>query len=225
MNEIRNFTMNFGPQHPAAHGVLRLVLEMDGEVIQKADPHIGLLHRGTEKLAESKPFNQSIGYMDRLDYVSMMCNEHAYVHGHRAAARRRRAGARAVHPRDVRRSHARAEPPDVARRARARHRRDDGLPARVQGTRRPHGLLRGGVRHAHACHLLPPGRRVSRSAGLHAEVPGFEVALAEERRLDERGAPGLAARFHRRVRRALSRRASTNTKRCSPTTASGSSAR
>jgi len=77
--EIRNYTMNFGPQHPAAHGVLRLVLEMDGEVIQKADPHIGLLHRGTEKLAESKPFNQSIGYMDRLDYVSMMCNEHAYV--------------------------------------------------------------------------------------------------------------------------------------------------
>ena len=79
MSEIRNFTLNFGPQHPAAHGVLRLVLEMDGEVIHKADPHIGLLHRGTEKLAESKPFNQSIGYMDRLDYVSMMCNEHAYV--------------------------------------------------------------------------------------------------------------------------------------------------
>src|SRR4026209_1833372 len=70
--------MNFGPQHPAAHGVLRLVLEMDGEVVQKADPHIGLLHRATEKLAESKPWNQSIGYMDRLDYVSMMCNEHAY---------------------------------------------------------------------------------------------------------------------------------------------------
>ena len=71
--------MNFGPQHPAAHGVLRLVLEMDGEVIERADPHIGLLHRATEKLAESKPYNQSIGYMDRLDYVSMMCNEHAYV--------------------------------------------------------------------------------------------------------------------------------------------------
>ena len=76
---INNYTINFGPQHPAAHGVLRLVLELDGETIQKADPHIGLLHRGTEKLAESKPFNQSIGYMDRLDYVSMMCNEHAYV--------------------------------------------------------------------------------------------------------------------------------------------------
>ena len=71
--------MNFGPQHPAAHGVLRLILEMDGEVIERADPHIGLLHRATEKLAENKPFNQSIGYMDRLDYVSMMCNEHAYV--------------------------------------------------------------------------------------------------------------------------------------------------
>jgi NADH-quinone oxidoreductase subunit D len=79
MPEIQNFTLNFGPQHPAAHGVLRLVLEMDGEVIVRADPHIGLLHRATEKLAESKPYNQNIGYMDRLDYVSMMCNEHAYV--------------------------------------------------------------------------------------------------------------------------------------------------
>src|ERR1043165_3223150 len=79
MPEIRNYTLNFGPQHPAAHGVLRLILELDGEVIQSADAHIGLLHRATEKLAESKPYNQSIGYMDRLDYVSMMCNEHAYV--------------------------------------------------------------------------------------------------------------------------------------------------
>lgn len=79
MAEIQSFSLNFGPQHPAAHGVLRLVLEMDGEVILNADPHVGLLHRGTEKLAESKPFNQSIGYMDRLDYVSMMCNEHGYV--------------------------------------------------------------------------------------------------------------------------------------------------
>ena len=79
MPEIRNFTLNFGPAHPAAHGVLRLVLEMDGEVIVRADPHIGLLHRATEKLAESKQYNQSIGYMDRLDYVSMMCNEHGYV--------------------------------------------------------------------------------------------------------------------------------------------------
>ncbi len=79
MAEIRNYTMNFGPQHPAAHGVLRLVLELDGEVIERADPHIGLLHRATEKLAEHKTFIQSVPYMDRLDYVSMMVNEHAYV--------------------------------------------------------------------------------------------------------------------------------------------------
>ncbi|MFB3080872.1 MAG: NADH-quinone oxidoreductase subunit D [Nitrosomonadaceae bacterium] len=79
MTEIRNYTMNFGPQHPAAHGVLRLVLELDGEVVQRADPHIGLLHRATEKLAENKPYIQSVPYMDRLDYVSMMVNEHAYV--------------------------------------------------------------------------------------------------------------------------------------------------
>ncbi|HWZ73890.1 MAG TPA: NADH-quinone oxidoreductase subunit D [Casimicrobiaceae bacterium] len=78
MSEIRNYTMNFGPQHPAAHGVLRLVLELDGEVIQRADPHIGLLHRATEKLAEYKTYLQSLPYMDRLDYVSMMSNEHAY---------------------------------------------------------------------------------------------------------------------------------------------------
>lgn len=79
MAEIRNYTMNFGPQHPAAHGVLRLVLELDGEVVQRADPHIGLLHRATEKLAEHKMYIQSVPYMDRLDYVSMMSNEHAYV--------------------------------------------------------------------------------------------------------------------------------------------------
>jgi len=79
MPELQNFTLNFGPQHPAAHGVLRLVLEMDGEVIQRADPHVGLLHRATEKLAETKPYVQNVGYMDRLDYVSMMCNEHGYV--------------------------------------------------------------------------------------------------------------------------------------------------
>ncbi len=78
MAEIKNYTLNFGPQHPAAHGVLRLVLELDGEVVQRADPHIGLLHRATEKLAEHKTFIQSLPYMDRLDYVSMMCNEHAY---------------------------------------------------------------------------------------------------------------------------------------------------
>ncbi|MEQ1516643.1 MAG: NADH-quinone oxidoreductase subunit D [Usitatibacteraceae bacterium] len=79
MPEIKNYTMNFGPQHPAAHGVLRLVLELDGEVVQRADPHIGLLHRATEKLAETRTYLQNLPYMDRLDYVSMMVNEHAYV--------------------------------------------------------------------------------------------------------------------------------------------------
>jgi NADH-quinone oxidoreductase subunit D len=79
MAEIKNYTVNFGPQHPATHGVLRLVLELDGEVIQRADPHIGMLHRATEKLAEHKTYLQSVPYMDRLDYMSMMSNEHAYV--------------------------------------------------------------------------------------------------------------------------------------------------
>jgi len=77
-SEIKNFTMNFGPQHPAAHGVLRLVLEMDGEVITRADPHVGLLHRGTEKLIEYKNYQQALPYFDRLDYVSMMASEHCY---------------------------------------------------------------------------------------------------------------------------------------------------
>ena len=76
--ETRNHTISFGPQHPAAHGVLRLILELDGEVVQRADPHVGLLHRGTEKLAETRTWVQSVPYMDRLDYVSMMVNEHAY---------------------------------------------------------------------------------------------------------------------------------------------------
>ncbi|MBM93743.1 MAG: NADH-quinone oxidoreductase subunit D [Legionellales bacterium] len=78
MAEMKNYTFNFGPQHPAAHGVLRLILEVEGEVVKSADPHIGLLHRATEKLAETKPYLNNVGYMDRLDYVSMMCNEHGY---------------------------------------------------------------------------------------------------------------------------------------------------
>ncbi|UUZ68656.1 hypothetical protein LP416_01435 [Polaromonas sp. P2-4] len=109
MAEIKNYTLNFGPQHPAAHGVLRLVLELDGEVIQRADPHIGLLHRATEKLAESKTYIQSLPYMDRLDYVSMMSNEQAYC-----LAIEKLLGVdvpirAAVHPRDVCGNHASAQ--------------------------------------------------------------------------------------------------------------------
>nr|UNI92485.1 NADH dehydrogenase subunit 7 [Silvetia siliquosa] len=77
--KLQHFTINFGPQHPAAHGVLRLILELNGEVVQRADPHIGLLHRGTEKLIEAKTYVQALPYFDRLDYVSMMCQEHTYV--------------------------------------------------------------------------------------------------------------------------------------------------
>jgi NADH dehydrogenase (ubiquinone) Fe-S protein 2 len=75
---VRNIVLNFGPQHPAAHGVLRLVLELKGELVLRADPHIGLLHRATEKLMEYKTYTQALPYMDRLDYVSMMCNEQCY---------------------------------------------------------------------------------------------------------------------------------------------------
>src|ERR1700733_11429207 len=76
--EIKNYTMNFGPQHPAAHGVLRLILELNGEIVIRADPHIGLLHRGTEKLIEYKNYTQNLPYIDRLDYVSIISNEHGY---------------------------------------------------------------------------------------------------------------------------------------------------
>ncbi len=79
MSKIENYSLNFGPQHPAAHGVLRLVLELDGEIVERADPHIGLLHRGTEKLIENKTYIQALPYFDRLDYVSPMCQEHAYA--------------------------------------------------------------------------------------------------------------------------------------------------
>ena len=96
MPDIQNYTLNFGPQHPAAHGVLRMVLELDGEVVQRADPHIGMLHRATEKLAETKTWAQSVPYMDRLDYMSMMCNTHAGRRGARSGA---------VHPCDVRRNY------------------------------------------------------------------------------------------------------------------------
>ena len=96
---IRNFTINFGPQHPAAHGVLRLVLELDGEVVERVDPHIGLLHRGTEKLIEDKTYLQAIPYFDRLDYVAPMNQEHAFclaiekLLGHRGAEARRSSSA------------------------------------------------------------------------------------------------------------------------------------
>ena len=179
MAEIKNYTLNFGPQHPAAHGVLRLVLELDGEVIQRADPHIGLLHRATEKLAEQQDL-PAVGALHgparlRVDDVQRACLRD----GDREAARRRSAAARAVHPRDVRRDHPHPQPPAVAGRACARRRCDDGVPVRVPRARRPDGLLRGGLRRAHACGLLPSGRRLSRPARRDAAVRGVEDAQRE----------------------------------------------
>ena len=160
MAEIRNYTMNFGPQHPAAHGVLRLVLELDGETVVRADPHIGLLHRATEKLAESKPFNQSIGYMDRLDYVSMMCNEHAYVR-----AIEQLLGVEAP----VRAQYIRTMFDELTRIG--NHLMWAGANALDLGAmtvflyafrerESDHGHVRGGIRCAHARHLLSPRRRL-----------------------------------------------------------------
>ena len=201
MQEIRNYTMNFGPQHPAAHGVLRLVLEMDGETVVRADPHIGLLHRGTEKLAESKPFNQSIGYMDRLDYVSMMCNEHAYV--------------RAIE------NLMGIEVPERAQYIRTmfdeitrilNHLMWIGSNALDLGAmavflyafREREELmdcLRGGVGRAHARDLLPSGRRLPRPAGTDAAVPRVALAQGQGSQAPQQLARRIDARFPRRLRR------------------------
>ena len=172
MAEIKNYTLNFGPQHPAAHGVLRLVLELDGEVIQRADPHIGLLHRATEKLAETKTYIQALPYMDRLDYVSMMCNEHAYC-----LAVEKLLGVEVP----IRAQYIRVMFAEITRllnhllwlgASRAGLRRDEHAALLLPRARRPVRRVRGGVRRAHARGLLPPGRRLPRPAGHHAAVQG-----------------------------------------------------
>ncbi len=205
MSEIRNYTMNFGPQHPAAHGVLRLVLEMDGEVIQKADPHIGLLHRGTEKLAESKPYNQSIGYMDRLDYVSMMCNEHAYV-----MAIENLLGVTVPE----RAQYIRVMFDEITRILNhlmwlGAHALDIGAMTvfllAFKEREELMDVLRGGFGHAHACHLLPSGRRAPRPAADHAALPGLQVAQQKDADRFNATPQRHHAGFHRRLRRPLSK--------------------
>jgi NADH:ubiquinone oxidoreductase subunit D len=129
--DIKNYTLNFGPQHPAAHGVLRLVLELDGEVVVRADPHIGLLHRGTEKLAETRTWLQTVPYLDRLDYTSMIPSEHAYCLASKSLLGIEVPIARPVHSRHVRRDHAHQEPPAEHRLACAGHRRHDGGAVRL----------------------------------------------------------------------------------------------
>ena len=223
--EIRNYTLNFGPQHPAAHGVLRLVLELDGEVIQRADPHIGLLHRATEKLAEHKTYIQSVPYMDRLDYVSMMCNEHAYV-----LAIEKLLGIEVP----LRAQYIRVMFDEITRILNhllwlGAHGLDIGAMTVFLYCFREREDLMDAYEavsgRAHARGVLPPGRRVPRPARSDAAVPGFEVRNERDAEGAEPQPPGLAARLHRGLHRALSRSASTTTRRCSPRTASGSSAR
>ena len=198
MAEIRNYTMNLGPQHPAAHGVLRLVLELDGEVIQRADPHIGLLHRATEKLAEYKTYIQSLPNMDRLDYVSMMCNEHAYCLAIEPTARPRGSGERAQYIRVMFDELTRilnhllwlgCHSLDIG-----------GMTTFLYCFREREDLfdMYEAVSARDAPGLLPAGRRLPRPAGPDAPVPGgahLAQRPCDER--DEREPSGLAARLHR----------------------------
>ena len=156
---VRNFNINFGPQHPAAHGVLRLVLELDGEVVDRVDPHIGLLHRGTEKLIEAKTYLQAIPYFDRLDYVAPMNQEHAF-----ALAVERLIGLDVP----IRGQLIRVLYCEIGRilshllqhhHAGAGRRRADAAAVGLRGAREADGVLRARQRRAHACRLFPPGRR------------------------------------------------------------------
>ena len=169
-NKLRNYTINFGPQHPAAHGVLRMILELEGETIVRADPHIGLLHRGTEKLAETKTYLQALPYMDRLDYVSMMVNEQAYC-----LAVEKLAGIDVP----IRAQYIRVMFAEVTRHpqsldghrfARLRYWRDDRHSLRFPRSRRADGLVRSRFRRAYARSLLPSRRRLPRPARLHAQI-------------------------------------------------------
>ena len=216
--------MNFGPQHPAAHGVLRLVLEMDGEVIQKADPHIGLLHRATEKLAEIKPFNQSIGYMDRLDYVSMMCNEHAYV-----MAIEKLLG---IEP-PLRAQYIRVMFDEITRILNhlmwlGAHGLDIGaMTVFLYCFREREDLMDcyeavSGTR-MHATYYRPGGVYRDLPDAM-PQVPVLAVAQQQGCRPTERAPLRGPARFHRGLRRALPGLRGSITRRCSPTTASGNSA-
>ena len=161
---LRNFSINFGPQHPAAHGVLRLVLELDGEVVERVDPHIGLLHRGTEKLMEARTYLQNVPYLDRLDYVAPMNQEHAYALAVErllgVSVPRRAQLIRVLYCEIGRLLVAFApdhHPGDGRRRA-------DAAALGVRGTREADGLLRARQRLAHACCLFPAG-------GVHQDLP------------------------------------------------------
>ena len=157
--KVRKFNINFGPQHPAAHGVLRLVLELDGEVVERVDPHIGLLHRGTEKLMEARTYLQNIPYFDRLDYVAPMNQEHAFVPGHREADGRRGADPRPADPRALLRDRPHPQPPPQRHHPGHGRRRADPAAVGLRGAREADGVLRARLGRAAARQLLPPRRR------------------------------------------------------------------
>ena len=162
--KITNYTINFGPQHPAAHGVLRLIMELDGEIVERVDPHIGLLHRGTEKLIEYKTYAQALPYFDRLDYCSPMCMEHSFVlaieklMGLEVPIRAQYI--RVLMAELTRISNHLLEP----RQPHHGRRRDDPEPVAVRGARGHAAILRAGVRRADARQLFPRRRRALRSA-------------------------------------------------------------
>jgi hypothetical protein len=197
--EIANYTINFGPQHPAAHGVLRLVMELDGEIVERVDPHIGLLHRGTEKLIEYKTYLQALPYFDRLDYCSPLAWSTAMC------SRSRSCSARSADPRAISAGALRRADPHLQSHAEprfARHgrRRDDAEPVALRDARGLPRLLRACLGRAHAHGLFPAGRR----------APGRAAQAADR---------------HRRLARYLScRGCSTTRSALSPTTASSSSA-
>ena len=162
--ELRNFTINFGPQHPAAHGVLRLVLELDGEVVERVDPHIGLLHRGTEKLIEHKTYLQAVPYFDRLDYVAPMNQEHAFCLAIEKLLGNPGAQARAIDPRALFRDRPDFVSPAQRHDASDGRRRAHSAALGLRGAREADGVLRARVGLAHARGLFPARRRASGSA-------------------------------------------------------------
>ena len=167
--EIQNYTINFGPQHPAAHGVLRLVMELDGEIVERVDPHVGLLHRGTEKLIEYKTYLQALPYFDRLDYCSPLAMEHSYVLAIEKLLNLEVPTARAVSARAVRRADAHLQPHAQPRQPRHGRRRDDAEPVAVRDPRGLPQLLRARLGRAHARGLVPPRRRPSGRAAQAAD--------------------------------------------------------
>ena len=158
-HNVRNFNINFGPQHPAAHGVLRLVLELDGEIVDRVDPHIGLLHRGTEKLIEAKTYLQAVPYFDRLDYVAPMNQEHAFALAIEKLTGTAGAHPRAVDPRHVLRDRAHPLAPPQRHHAGDGRRRADAAALGLRGAREADGLLRARLGLAHARGLFPGRRR------------------------------------------------------------------